>query len=148
MHAKSSKIFSFQIVPTPDVSISVPNNLTTGQPLTMDCTMIAVRGITSRVDIVWYGSGGQFRSANNVTATIINSTTALYRDSFNISSLTRQHDGSFYSCRAIIYSEPSLFIYTSIRLNVTCKFAIKYICDPLRENQSSLHLVVFKEISF
>ena len=108
------------------MSISVPNNLTTGQPLTMDCTMVAVRGITSRVDIVWYSSSGQLRSANNVTATIVNATTALYRDSFNISSLTRQHDGSLYSCQAVIYSEPSLFIYASIRLNVTCKFTIKY----------------------
>ena len=108
------------------MSISAPNNLTTGQPLRMDCTMVAVRGITSTVDIVWYGSGGQLRNASDVTATIINGATSLYRDSFNISSLTRHYDGSLYFCAAIIYSEPSLFIYSSIRLNVTCKFTIKY----------------------
>ena len=104
------------------MSISVPNNLTTGQPLTMECTMVAVRSITSRVDIVWYNNNIAVRRVNNVTATLVNSTTALYRDSFNISSLTRHYDGSLYSCQAIIYSEPSLFINSSIRLNVTCKF--------------------------
>ena len=88
--------------------------------------MVAVRGITSRVDIVWYDIDGQFRNASDVTATIIMGTTALYRDSFNISSLTRQHDGRFYGCVVVIHSEPPLFIYTYITLNVTCKFTIKY----------------------
>ena len=108
------------------MEISVPNNLTTGQPLTMNCTMVAVGSITSRVDIVWYNNNIPVRRVNNVTATVINSTDALYRDSFNISSLTRHHDGRSYSCQAIIYSEPLLFINSSIRLNVTCKFTIKY----------------------
>ena len=123
-------LYFMYVVPAPTVNISVPNNLTTGQPLTMDCTIVAVRGITSRVDIVWY-SGGQVRRVNNVTASI-NGTAALYRDSFNISSLTRQHDGRVYSCQAIIYSRRWLFIYTSIRLNVTCKFATMYIITKIQ----------------
>ena len=114
--------FLFSTVPTPNVSITVPNNLTTGQQLIMNCTVVTVKGITSRVDIVWYG-GGQVRRVNNVTASIINGTAAVYRDSFNISSLTRQHDGRVYSCQAIINDEPPLFALSSIRLNITCKYS-------------------------
>ena len=111
---------TFCTVPAPNVSITVPNNLTTGQSVTLDCTVVTVKGITSRVDIVWY-SGVQVRRVNNVTASIINGTAAVYRDSYNISSLTRQHDGRLYSCQAIINNEPLLFAISSIRLNVTCK---------------------------
>ena len=87
-----------------------------------------MRGITSRVDIVWYNNNIPVRRVNNVTGTVVNGSAALYRDLFNISSLTRQHDGRLYFCQAIIYSEPSLSINSSIRLNVTCKFTIKYTC--------------------
>ena len=120
----SYRIYS---VPTPVVNISAPNNLTTGQSVTLDCSIVAVRGITSRVDIVWYGNGIQVRRIDNITASIINGTTAVYMDSLNISSLTRQHDGRLYSCQAIINNEPPTIAFSSIRLNVTCKFTAKLL---------------------
>ena len=113
-------IFLFCTVPAPIVNITVPNNLTTGQSVILNCSAVTVKGITSRVDIVWY-SGVQVRRLNNVTASIINDTAAVYRDSLNISSLTRQHDGRVYSCQVIINTEPLLFNLTFIRLNVTRK---------------------------
>ena len=115
------------LVPTPVVNISAPNNLTTGQSVTLDCSIVAVRGITSRVDIVWYGNGIQVRRIDNITASIINGTTAVYMDSLNISSLTRQYDGRLYSCQAIINNEPPTIAFSSIRLNVTCKFTAKLL---------------------
>ena len=114
-------LISFHIVPSPTINISVPNNLTTGQPTTLDCTAVTVNGITSRVDIVWYDGTTQLRRVNNVTADIINSTAAVYRNLFNISSLTRYHDGRVYQCQVIINSEPPITSLSSIRLNVTCK---------------------------
>ena len=112
--------FLFCTVPAPSVNITVPNNLTTDQSVTLNCSAVTVKGITSRVDIVWY-SGVQVRRVNNVTASIINDTAAVYRDSLNISSLTRQHDGRIYSCQVIINTEPLLVGLTFTRLNVTCK---------------------------
>ena len=114
---------NFYIVPAPIANITVPNNLTTGQPLTLDCAAVTVKGITSRVDFVWY-SGVQVRRVNDVTASIINSTAAVYRDSFNISSLTGKHDNKVYSCQAIINSDPLVAASSSVRLNITCKFTI------------------------
>ena len=104
------------------MAINVPNNLTTGQSVALNCSIEAVMGITSRVDIVWYDNGVQVRRMDNITASIINITTAVYRDSLNISLLTQQHDGRLYSCQAIINSDPMIFASSSIRLNVTCKF--------------------------
>ena len=101
------------------MNITVPNNLTTGQSVVLDCSAVTVKGITSRVDIAWY-SVWQVRRVNNVTASIINDT-AVYRDSLNISSLTRQHDGRVYSCQVIINTDPLLINLTSVRLNVTRK---------------------------
>ena len=95
--------------------------------MTLDCSIVAVRGITSRVDIVWYGNGVQVRRMNNITASIINDTAAVYTDSLNISLLTQKHDGRVYSCEAIINSEPSLINYSSVTINITCKFIAIYI---------------------
>ena len=103
------------------MSISVPNNITTGQPQTMDCAMVAVRGITSRVDIVWYNNSIPVRRVKNITTSIINSTAAVYMDSFNI-SLTEKDDEMVFSCQGVINGEPIFTNHSSIRLNVTCKF--------------------------
>ena len=120
----SCRIYS---VPTPVVIISAPSNLTTGQSLTLDCSIVAVRGITSRVDIVWYDNGVQVRRMDNVTASMINDTTAVYTDSLNVSILTRQHDGRVYLCEAIINSEPLLATFSYITPSVVCKFVNYYV---------------------
>ena len=110
------------------MSISAtPNNinLTTGQPLTLECTIVAVLGISSTLDIVWYADGltVEVRRVDNITAmSIINNTAAVYGDSYVISSLTRQHNGRLYSCQAVINDKPLLITSSSIRLHVACKF--------------------------
>ena len=109
------------------MTISAPNNLTTGQSVTLNCSAVAVRGITSTVDIVWYDNGIQVRRMDNVTASIINGTAMVYADSLNISSLTRQHDGRVYVCEAIINSEPLLVNFSSVTLIIACKFVNKLI---------------------
>ena len=120
------------------MSISAtPNNinLTTGQSLTLECTIVAVLGISSTLDIVWYADGltTEVRRVDNITAiSIINSTATVYRDSYIISSLTRQHNGRLYSCQAVINDEPLLIIPSpSIRLHVACKFTRKYLLATL-----------------
>ena len=111
-------------VPAPIVNISVPNNLTTGQPVTMNCTIVVVRGISSRVDIVWYSGLRQVRRVNNATASMLNGTAAVYRDSFSIHSLSTQYDGRAYSCDAIINSDPLVVASSSVTLNITSKLTV------------------------
>jgi len=67
-----------------------------------------VRGITSRVDIIWTnGSNTQVRRANNVAASNIN-TSAVYNDIFVIPSLDISDISGVYQCEVVINSSPPI----------------------------------------
>ena len=114
------------------MNINVPNNLTTGQSVTLDCA-VTVTDITSTMDIVWYNNDGlPVRRVNNVTASVHNGAAVVYRDSYNISPLTNKHDNKVYSCQAIINIAPVLIAVSSVRLDVTCKFTIMQLILTVR----------------
>ena len=52
--------------------MTAPNTQTVGQSLTLQCEVTTVRGITSRVDIVWSSDGTVLRRMNDATATMGN----------------------------------------------------------------------------
>ena len=106
------------LVPTPIVQITIFGNetlyfdnetlgndtfgnLTIGDPLTLDCTVTAVRGISSSVDIIWTTGGRVVRRVDNITADIENDY-AIYTDSFEISSLSAIDNGREYQCTVVI----------------------------------------------
>ena len=99
------------IVPIPVVQITVfgyetlqndtLGNLTIGDPLTLDCTVTAVRGISSSVDIIWTTGGRIVRRVYNITADIEDDN-AVYTDSFEISSLSAIDNGREYQCTVVI----------------------------------------------
>ena len=105
------------IVPTPFVQITIFDNetlffddslgnetlgnLTIGDPLTLYCTVTAVRGISSSVDIVWTTGGRVVRRVDNITADAENDY-AIYTDSFEISSLSTIDNGREYQCTVVI----------------------------------------------
>ena len=67
-----------------------------------------MRGITSRVDIIWRTGDTQVRRQNNILASNIG-TLAVYRDSFVItSSLSIDDIGSTYECEVMINSFPAI----------------------------------------
>ena len=76
-------------------------NLTIGDPLILDCTVTAVRGISSSVDIIWTTGGREVRRVYNATADI-EIDYAIYTDSFEISSLSAIDNGREYQCTAVI----------------------------------------------
>ena len=76
-------------------------NITIGDPLTLDCTVTAVRGISSSVNIVWTTGGRVVRSVDDITVDIENDT-AIYTDSFEISSLSAIDNGREYQCTVMI----------------------------------------------
>ena len=86
-----------------------------GDPLTLDCTVTAVRGICSSVDIIWTTGGRVVRRVDNITADIENDS-AIYTDSFEISSLSAIDNGTEYRCAAMINaSQP---VYSSIQVTL------------------------------
>ena len=108
----------FFIVPTPFVLLTLFDNdtlgnetfgnLTIGDPLTLDCTVTAVRGISSSVDIIWTTGGRELRRVNNIRADRENDST-IYTDSLEISSLSAIDNGREYQCTVVINASQPVY---------------------------------------
>ena len=84
-------------VPPPNVMVTAPNTQTVGQPLTLTCTAITVRGITSRVTIVWRRNGVVNATMNNVSPSVDGSFQT-YTNTFIIPSLSTDDNDIPYQC--------------------------------------------------
>ena len=111
----------FCIVPTPTVSVTAPNNQIVGQSLTLQCEVTAVRGITSRVDIVWSSDGGILRRVNNTNATM-DGGSLVYTDSYTISQLNTTDEGRVIQCEVVINTSPPVMASNNVTLDVTGKY--------------------------
>ena len=111
----------FSLVPTPNIQVTAPSNQTGGQPLTLQCNITAVRGITSRVEVIWLDGSTTVRRMSNITAATITDNTTVYSDSLTIPSLTITHNNRSYTCQALIHATPLLVVSHNLTLNVTCK---------------------------
>ena len=108
------------LVPTPTVVVTAPNTQTVSQSLTLQCVVTTVRGITSRVDIVWSSNGTALRRMYGVSsATIGNS--LMYTDSYTISQLSTTDEDRVIQCEVVINASPSIQEVDNIALVVTGK---------------------------
>ena len=111
------QINDFFSVPNPDVTVTTLNTQTVGQSLTLQCEVTTVRGITSRVDIVWSSNGIVLRRINGTIATTIDNS-LIYTDSYNISQLSTTDDGRVIQCEVVINASPPVMATDNITLNV------------------------------
>ena len=118
----------FYIVPTPTVSVTAPNTQTVGQSLTLQCEVTTVRGVTSRVDIVWSSDGTILRRMNNVSSTTMDNS-LVYTDSYTISSLSTTDNGRMIQCEVVINASPLVMASDSITLDVTGRFRFCFTID-------------------
>ena len=124
------------IVPSPFVQITILNNetlgnitlgnVTIGDPLTLDCTITAVRGISSSVDIIWTAGPGDevIRRVYNITANEEDDS-AIYTDSFEISSLSAIDNGREYQCTVEINA--SQLVTSSDQITLTFPGEFTYV---------------------
>ena len=89
-----------------------------GQSLTLLCEVTTVRGIISRVDIVWSSDGMELERMNNVSSTTMDNS-LVYTDSYTISQLSTTDDGRVIQCEVVINTSPSAMASNSITLDVT-----------------------------
>ena len=101
--------------------MTAPNTQTVGQSLTLQCNVTTVRGITSRVDIVWSSDGTELDRMNNVSSTTIENS-LVYIDSYTILQLSTTDDGTVIRCEVVINANPVVMTSDSITLDVTGKF--------------------------
>ena len=112
-------------MPTPDnINVYVVSNQTVGQSLTMQCGVTSVRGITSRVDIVWSSNGVELRRIEEANVSFTTDSTVTYTDYYNAWQLNTSDDGRVYQCAVFVNTSPPLMADDNITLDVTGQFTI------------------------
>jgi len=89
------------IVPRPAVDITNIDNVEFGNATTLECNAMAVRGITSRVDIIWRTGNTTVRRVDGVTANTV-SNSAVYTDQLITPPLSVNDNGRVYVCEVRI----------------------------------------------
>ena len=101
------------------MTVTAPNIQTVGLSLTLECSVAAVRGITSKVDIIWSRDGTELQMTEgiNVTGNMV-----MYTDTYTISQLTTTDDGREYQCQVVINTSPPVIANNTITLDVMGKY--------------------------
>ena len=73
-----------------------------GQPLTLESTVTNVRGITSRVDIVWNSNGSMLKLTEGCNHTATSNNAVIYTDIYTISQLNTIDEGRIIQCDTLI----------------------------------------------
>ena len=94
---------------------------TVSQSLTLQCEVTTVRGITSRVDIVWSSDTTELERMNNVSSAATNNS-LVYTHSYTISQLSTTDNGRVIQCEAVINTSPSVMATDSFILDVTGEY--------------------------
>jgi len=107
-------------VPSKPDNISVVNSSAqiVGQSLTLECSVTTVRGITSRVDMVWSSDGVELERINGTKARFLNDVSMLYTSTYTISLLSTTDDGRVYQCEVVINTSPPVMATDSVTLDV------------------------------
>ena len=101
--------------------MTTPSTQTVGQSLILQCEVTTVRGITSRVDIVWSSGGAELERMNNVSSTTMNNL-LVYTDSYTISQLNTTDEDRVIQCEVVINASPPVMASDNITLDVTGEY--------------------------
>ena len=112
------------LVPAPSVTINASSNQTVGKSLTLESSITTVRGITSRVDIVWSSNGVELRGIMGATANSTNDNGEVYEYTYDIPLLSTSDDGRIIECEIIIMTTPSIVAISNVTLDVTGKYVV------------------------
>ena len=103
--------------------MTAPNTQTVGQSLTLQCEVTTVRGITSRVDIVWSSGGTELQRMNNVSSTMM-SNSLVYTNSYAISQLSTTDEGRVIQCEVLINTSPLVMTNDTTTLDLIGMFIV------------------------
>ena len=99
--------------------VNVYSSQTVSEPLTLDCNITTVRGITSRVDIVWSSNGLELRRIEGIQSNLTINDSVLYIDSYTIPQLGTLDEGRTYQCGIVINQAVPITVNGNITLDVT-----------------------------
>ena len=124
------------IVPVPTVMVLEPTYQTVGRRLTLWCEVTALRGITSRVDIVWRSGGTVLERLTDLDSIPENTNTVVYRGSYMLQPLSRNDTGRVFQCEVIIDTSSPIMADDTFTLNVTGKPS-HFVCLSYSSNHCS-----------
>ena len=110
------------LVPSPTVSIIVPNTQAVGQSLRLECNGTTVRGVTSDVEVVWRRGNTIVQTTRVTAATTSLENLLVYRDSYTISRLNTSDDDIEYRCGLAIHASSVVKAETTVTLHVTGEY--------------------------
>ena len=119
-----------------------------GQSLTLQCEVTTVRGITSRVDIVWSSGGIVLERMNGVSSTTMDNL-LVYTDSYTLSQLSTTDDGRVIQCEVVINASPPVMASDSTILDVTGKYKVLLLqllihyCSTYSPHSCSHHITIW-----
>ena len=109
------------VVPKPSIRIIAPNNQTVGQSLTLESTITTVRGITSRVDIVWSSNGSELKRIEGHNFSSVANDSVMYTEFYTIPQLSTSDEGRVFMCDVFIDTTSPVMATDNVTLNVTGK---------------------------
>ena len=112
-------LFCIFIVPTPDsITVTVISNQTVGQSLTLQCSVTSVRGITSRVDIMWSSNDIELRKIEGVNGSFTSDSSVTYTDYYNALQLNTSDENRVYQCEVFMNTNLPLMADDNTTLDV------------------------------
>jgi len=116
--------FSFTVPIPHSVVPSAPDTQIVSLSLILDCGVNTVRGIVSRVDIIWSVDGVVIETITGINSMILSDNSALYSASVIIPEVNTDDEGRPYQCEVVINSSPPVMAASNVTLNVTGKYYI------------------------
>jgi len=98
------------------VAVTAPDTQIVGDPLTLMCSLTAVRGITSDVDIIWSRDGAEVERTEGVNVSPTTANSVVYTDTYTISQLSTTDIE--YQCEVVINTSPPVMATGSVTLDV------------------------------
>lgn len=105
--------------------MTAPVTQTVGQSLMLSCSAVAVRGITSRVDIVWSSNGLDLERVQ-ANASVTNNLVE-YTGYYSIAQLNETDDGRVYQCKVVINASPPVMADDNVTLNTAGKCSFCFV---------------------
>ena len=121
--AQFMQLYSYFLTIVPalnNINVTAPNTQIVGQSLTLECSVTTVRGITSRVDIVWSRSYDlQLEPIEGSNTNYTTETSITFMSVYTIPLLSTTDDGRVYECEIVINTSPPVMATASVTLDVT-----------------------------
>ena len=107
------------LVPTPLAKVKFLTDQLVGQPLTLECSITTVRGITSRVDVVWSSNGVELKRIEQPRINTSSDNSVLYTEYYTTSQLITADEGRVFECNVFINSILPVVLMDNVTINVT-----------------------------